>query len=186
MATNDKRAAHGVLETLTRHLNCLNQEDKYARKRALESIKMETIDKGLSSTVLQEVFVCLQKSLLKCMSDPMERCRELAIKIFGDFIRCVPRPEDSLPYLIPTLSQRLGETTIVEPAEELRLAVVELLSLTLEVCGANLSPYLNDIIKILKNTIPDPFPEVKRESCKCTINCARFVTSEYKLFSTVI
>ncbi|XP_062840841.1 dynein axonemal assembly factor 5-like [Trichomycterus rosablanca] len=181
MATDDKRAACEVLESLARDLNCLNEEEKNTRKSALESIKRKTINKGLQSAVLQEVFACLQKSLLKCLSDPMERCRELAIQIFGDFVRCVPKPEDSLPYLIPALAQRLGENKILEPTEELRLSMVELLALTLEVCGGNFAPYLDDIIKILKNTITDPFPEVKRESCKLTINCARCVTGQFHM-----
>ncbi|KAK1799181.1 hypothetical protein P4O66_007428, partial [Electrophorus voltai] len=63
---------------------------------------------------------------------PMERCRETAIQMIGDFVRCVSEPEDSLPYLLPSLAQRLGGKEIREPAEELRLSMVELLSLTVE------------------------------------------------------
>lgn len=175
MANGDERAAGEVLKALARHLNCLNEDNKSTRKRALETIKKETIDKGLSSVVLQEIFASLLKSLLKCLSDPMERCREIAIQMIGDFIRCVPQPEDSLPYLMPALSQRLGGKEILEPAEELRLSMLEVISLTVEVCGKQLAPYLDDMIKILQRTIIDPFPDVKRESCKCTISFARTV-----------
>ncbi|XP_010887752.2 dynein assembly factor 5, axonemal [Esox lucius] len=181
MAAKDERAASEVLRALARHLNCLNEDSKTTRKRALEAIKRETIDKGLSSGVLQEIFTCLLKALLKCLSDPMERCRETAIHMLGDFIRCVPQPEDSLPYLMPALTQRLGGKEILEPAEELRLSMVEVLTLTVEVCGRHLAPYLDDMMKILQRTIVDPFPDVKRESCKCTVNFAKRVPEHFHM-----
>ncbi|AWP18929.1 putative HEAT repeat-containing protein 2 [Scophthalmus maximus] len=178
MAAGDEHAAAGVLRGLARHLNCLN-EDKSTRKRALEQIKRETVDKGLSGGVLQEVFSALLKPLLKCLSDPIERCRETAIAVIAEFIRCVPKPEESLPYLMPCLAQRLGESEILEPAEELRLSAVEMLTLTVEVCGKHLAPYVNEMINILQRTIVDPFPDVKRESCKCTVKFAECVPEHF-------
>lgn len=175
MATGDEHASSEVLRGLARHLNCLNEDNKATRKRALEAIKKETVDKGLSSSALQEVFSSLLKPLLKCLSDPMERCRETTIAVLTEFIRCVPKPEESLPYLMPCLAQRFGENEILEPAEELRLSAVEMLTLIVEVCGKNLAPYLSEVINILQRTIVDPFPDVKRESCKCTVNFAKCV-----------
>ncbi|XP_030646767.1 dynein assembly factor 5, axonemal [Chanos chanos] len=181
MASRDEHAATEVLRSLARYLNCLNEDNKSTRKRALESIKRETIDKGLSSAVLQEIFTHLLKPLLKCLSDPMERCREIAIQMIGEFIRCVPKPEDSLPYLMPSIAQRLGGKDIVEPAEELRLSMMEVLSLIVEVCGRQLAPYLDDMIKILQRTIVDPFPDVKKESCKCTVSFAKNVPEHFHM-----
>lgn len=175
MAAGNEHAVSEVLRGLARHLNCLNEDNKSTRKRALEIIKRETIDKGLASGVLQEVFSALLKPLLKCLSDPMERCRETAITTITEFIRCVPKPEESLPYLMPCMAQRLGEKEILEPAEELRLLAVEMLTLTLEVCGKHLASYLNETMNILQRTIVDPFPDVKRESCKCTVKFANCV-----------
>lgn len=182
MAVGDEHAASEILRGLARHLNCLNEDNKSTRKRALEQIKKETVDKGVPSAVLQELLSDLLKPLLKCLSDPMERCRETAIATITEFIRCVPKPEETLPYLIPCLAQRLGEKDIVEPAEELRLSAVELLVLTVEVCGKHLSPYLNEMMNILQKTIVDPFPDVKRESCKCTVNFAKCVPGWWKAF----
>ncbi|XP_069558910.1 dynein axonemal assembly factor 5-like isoform X2 [Brachyistius frenatus] len=92
-----------------------------------------------------------------------------------EFIRCVPKPEESLPYLMPCLAQRFGEKEILEPTEELRLSAVEMLTLTVEVCGKHLAPYLNEMISILQTGIVDPFPDVKRESCRCALNFAKCV-----------
>lgn len=174
-AVSEERAAADVLKSLARHLNCLNEDNKSARRRALDAIKRETIDQGLSSAVLQEVFVCLLKTLLKCLSDPAETCRDTTIQIITAFIRSIPKPEDTLPYLMPSLAQRLGGKEMLEPAEELRLALMEMQSLVVEVCGRHLAPYLDDMIKILEKTITDPFPEVKKESCKCVISFSKSV-----------
>ncbi|KAG7267969.1 hypothetical protein CRUP_011931, partial [Coryphaenoides rupestris] len=161
-------AAEDILSGLLRHLNALNEDNKATRKRALEAIKRETVDKGLCGGLLQAVFSRLLKPLLKCVSDPAERCRETAILTLGEFIRRVPRPGDALVYLVPCLTQRLAGKEVTEPAEELRLSLAEMLSLTVDVCGKQLAPYLDDMINMLRATIVDPFPAVKRESCKCT------------------
>ncbi|XP_056263167.1 dynein axonemal assembly factor 5 [Pseudoliparis swirei] len=181
MAAGDEHAASEVLRGLARHLNCLNEDNKATRKRALELIKKETVEKGHSSSVLQELFSALLKPLLKCLSDPMERCRETAIAMLTEFIRCVPNPEESLPYLMPCLAQRLGEKEFLEPAEELRLSAVEMLTLTVEVCGKHLAPYLTDVINILQRTIVDPFPDARRESCNCTTNFAKCVPEHFHM-----
>uniref|UniRef100_A0A8C1HUQ6 Dynein axonemal assembly factor 5 n=1 Tax=Cyprinus carpio carpio TaxID=630221 RepID=A0A8C1HUQ6_CYPCA len=182
MATaGDERAAADVLKSLARHLNCLNDDNKSARRRALEAVKRETVEQRLSSGALQELFAGLLKALLKCLSDPAETCRDAAIQILAGFIRAAPRPEDALPYLMPALAQRLGGKEILEPAEELRLALMETLSLVLEVCGRQLAPYLDDMIKILQRTITDPFPEVKKESCKCAISVAQSIPDHFHL-----
>ncbi|KAJ8398750.1 hypothetical protein AAFF_G00419470 [Aldrovandia affinis] len=125
MAAGDERDAAEVLRALARHLNCLNEDHKSTRKRALESIRRETFEKALA--------------------------------------------------------HRLGGKEILEPAEELRLSMLEVLTLTVEVCGIRLAPYLDDIVKILQRTIVDPFPDVKRESCKCTVNFSRCVPAHFHM-----
>ncbi|KAM4716682.1 dynein axonemal assembly factor 5 isoform 1-T1 [Anableps anableps] len=180
-AAGDQHAASEVLRGISRHLNCLNEDNKATRKRALDSIKKETVNKELPSTVLQEVFSSLLKPLLKCLSDPMEKCRETTIAIITEFIRCVPKPEEALPYLMPCLAQRFGDKEILEPSEEVRLSFVELLTLTVEVCGKHLAPYLNETISILQRTIVDPFPDVKKESCRCTVSFAKSVPEHFHM-----
>lgn len=182
MAAGDDHAPSEILRGLTRHLNCLNEDNRTARKKTLETIKKETIDKNLSSDVLQEIFSILLKPLLKCLSDPMDRCRETAIATVTEFIRCVPKPEQSLPYLMPCLAQRFGDKDILEPSEEIRLLAMEMLNLTLDVCGKHFAPYLNEMMNILQRTIVDPCPDVKRESCKSVVKFAMSVPGWWKLF----
>ncbi|XP_066498127.1 dynein axonemal assembly factor 5-like [Hoplias malabaricus] len=174
-------AAEEVLRGLSRALNCLNEDNKSSRKRALETIRNRTVGSDLAGTELQEVFGALRSSLLRCLTDPAEKCREIAAEMITDFIRRLPKPEESLPYLLPCLSQRLGGKEILEPAEELRLSLVELLSLTADLCGRHLAPYLEDMIRILSKTITDPFPDVKRESCKCVVQFSRSVPDHFHM-----
>ncbi|XP_063284965.1 dynein axonemal assembly factor 5 [Pelobates fuscus] len=182
-ADGEQRAASEVFQAIARHLNCLNDDNKFTRRKALGAIQQEAQDKRLSSVALQEVFGELLKPLLRCLSDPMEKCRELATQIASHCVSNVPSPEEALPYLIPAITQRLGSPDIVEPTEELRLALTELLALLIEVCGRKLLPYLDDLIRILQRTITDPFPEVKKESCKCATSLAKCIPEHFHMQS---
>eukprot|EP00061_Rhincodon_typus_P003668 g20670.t1 len=166
--------AAATCQALSRHINCLSNESKSSRRRALECIRAGTVEqKQLSSGVQQRLLTSLLRPLLRSLSDPAERCRELAALTLADFIRAVPRPHEALPQLIPVVVQRLGQQEITEPAEELRLTLLQLLVLTVEVCGRQLASYLEDMVRILQRTIVDPFPEVKKKSCECAAKYAK-------------
>ena len=176
MAAVDQNS-NAVLQGLARHINCLGEENKMARRRALESIKKDTVGRNpsLSPSELKSLFNDLLKPLLKEFSDPMERCREISVDTVKKFLCLIPSPEDSLPYIMPVLVQRLGPPEIIEPSEELRLQVVELLKEIVESSGKKNSVYMADIIKILQRTIIDPYPEVKKLSCHCASTLAKAV-----------
>ncbi|XP_043945620.1 dynein axonemal assembly factor 5 [Protopterus annectens] len=176
-----EHAGSEVSQALIRYLNCLNDDNKSNRKRALENIRKEIVDRVLSASAAQDLFEELLKPLLKCLADPMEKCRELALQMLSDLMGKVPSPEKGLPYLISTVVHRLGSPAILEPAEELRLALVELMTLTVEVCGKHLAPYLDDMVQILQKTIVDPFPDVKKESCKCAEMFAKSIPEHFHM-----
>ncbi|KAK5604464.1 hypothetical protein CRENBAI_016983 [Crenichthys baileyi] len=77
--------------------------------------------------------------------------------------------------------ERFGDKEILEPSEELRLSAVEMLTLTVDVCGTHLTHYLNETISILLRTIVDPFPDVRKESCKCTVSFAKSVPEHFHM-----
>lgn len=169
--------SNAVIQGLARHLNCLSEENKLSRRKALENIRKDTVgrkpalDASENKPVLNEIL----KPLLKEFSDPVEKCRELSIEIIKDFMTRVADPEDYLPFVIPVLVQRLGQQEITEPSEELRLLLVEFLKEILEHSGKKLSVYLDDLIKILQRTIIDPYAEVKKISCSCTSIIAKAI-----------
>ncbi|XP_069503334.1 dynein axonemal assembly factor 5 [Ambystoma mexicanum] len=179
----EDRAPTEVLQTLARHLNCLQDENKATRRRALGGLRQALQDPGLSSAALQAVFSSLLSPLLRSLADPAESCRELSLELITQGLHGLPQPHQALPYLMPALLQRLGQQTIVESSEELRLGLVQLLSLAVEVCGARLAPYLDEMVRILQRTIVDPFPEVKKESCRCAASYAKSIPEHFHMQS---
>uniref|UniRef100_A0A8C3TCU0 Dynein axonemal assembly factor 5 n=1 Tax=Chelydra serpentina TaxID=8475 RepID=A0A8C3TCU0_CHESE len=186
-ALGDQRRAAEVVQALGRHLNGLQEPGREARLRALRAIRAEVQERPLSAPVLQEVFAKqLLRPLVRCLvGDPAERCRELAVQLTYHGLSHGARPAEALPCLLPALAQRLcppqGQSH--EPCEELRLALIQVLGLLLELCEAALAPYLPEVIHILQATLLDPYPEVKRESCRCAAASARAMPEHFHMHS---
>ncbi|KAK4813740.1 hypothetical protein QYF61_023676 [Mycteria americana] len=176
-----------VAQALSRPLRCLQEPEggRAARLRALEAIRAEVQERPLSSAVVQEVFGAqLVRPLARCLAgDAAERCRELALQLLCHGLSHGDRPGEALPVLLPALAQRLCPPQGFEPSEELRLGLVQLLSLLLQRCGACLAPYLTDVIRILQATLLDHYAEVRRESCRCAVACAQAMPEHFHMQS---
>jgi dynein assembly factor 5 len=154
----------------------LLDENRSTRRRALERLRKETVQNDALANDERDLFDFLLKPLLRAFSDPVEKCRELAIEIITKL--CLSHPEQlsgSLALLLPVLVSRLGLEKIPEPSEELRLQLLHLLSSLVEVCSTEMTPYLDDVILILQHTIVDPYPESKKESCQCVLLVANAI-----------
>ncbi|GFO25558.1 dynein, axonemal, assembly factor 5 [Plakobranchus ocellatus] len=160
MADQDENS-NAVVQSLTRHINCLGEDNRNTRKNALISIRKEVFDRKapLSSRELESVSIEVLKPLLKSFSDPVEKCRELSIDIVSCFLKSVPTVESKLSYVVPILVQRLGQQEIVEPSEEIRSLLVCLLHFIVEKAGKTIGVYVDDCVQILQRTLVDPFPE---------------------------
>lgn len=171
--------------TLARHINCLNDSNKMTRKKALESIRTEILNRSapLNQPNLQKVFNDLLKPLLKVFHDTSESCRELVIEMVTELISRVPEPCECLPYLIPILVQRLGQPDYVEPSEEIRLLLVKLARQLVEISGKSIGVYLDDFVKILQRTIVDSYPEVKKESCSLASCLSKVIPEKFHMQS---
>ncbi|XP_072168625.1 dynein axonemal assembly factor 5-like [Diadema setosum] len=185
MAETAMESVSEVRQVIARQINCLGEGNRMAKRRALEGIKKETIGKKppLDNEVLQGVLEAELKPLLKCFGDPVDKCRELSVQLIHDFVETIPRPAEILPYLIPTIVTRLGNQEITESAEELRLALVELMIKLVELTGDRLAPFLDDYVRVLQRTIVDPFSDVRRASCTCTCKLARSIPQHFHLQS---
>ncbi|EDV28055.1 uncharacterized protein TRIADDRAFT_53253 [Trichoplax adhaerens] len=166
---------------LQRDINCLEDDDRSTRKRAIEKISSETVGRRdqLNQDELQDLFKAIIKPLLKRFSDPVEKCRQLSIKLTSSFLSKVKNYGDILPYLIPCVRSRLATPEIVEPSEEIRLQLMKLLLNLCNWCSSNdLAVYLDDYVAIIQRCIVDPFPDAKKESCNCIIAYANLIPSE--------
>ncbi|NWR73478.1 DAAF5 factor, partial [Centropus unirufus] len=176
-----------VAQALSRPLRCLQEPEsgRAARVRALEAIRAEVQGRPLPDAAVQEVFVAqLVRPLARCVAgDAAERCRELALQLLCHGLSRCERPGEALPVLLPVLTQRLCPPQRFEPSEELRLGLVQLLRLLLQRCGASVGPFLTDVVGVLQATLLDHYPEVRRESCRCAVACARAVPEHFHMQS---
>lgn len=173
-----------IRRTIQRHVNCLADPSKIVRKRGLLDIKKETISRKLGGTILQELSGDVLKPVLKCFSDVSEINRELSVNFVTEYFAILPRPEATLAYILPCLVQRLGQEEILEPSEELRQLIVEnLLASAVELCGKKIAGFLDEMVKVLKRTISDPFGEVKKASCKVASALARCIPEYFHMQS---
>jgi dynein assembly factor 5 len=162
---------------ITKYCNALQNEDKQKKKKALEELSKFLREHDSELEVTEKVKI--YKNILRCFNDKTEACREFAVKIVTD-ISSLDQKEDYVTYLIPVLLQRLGGQGIVEPSEEVRLLKVSLLHCVINKYRPTLlSSFLNDIIQILVNTLVDPYPKVKKESCECAADLAQTISRHF-------
>ncbi|XP_071107149.1 dynein axonemal assembly factor 5-like [Haliotis cracherodii] len=184
MASLDENS-NAVLQGIARHINCLAEENRNTRKKALESIRSDTLGRKPPLDADEHVLIFSEvlKPVLKILSDPVEKCRELSISLISDYLKLVDKPDEHLSYIVPVLSARLGQQEIIESSEELRLSLVELLVQIVECSGKRMAIYLDDAIRILQRTIVDPYPEVKKESCRCSSKLAKSIPEYFHMQS---
>uniref|UniRef100_T1JE66 ABC transporter domain-containing protein n=1 Tax=Strigamia maritima TaxID=126957 RepID=T1JE66_STRMM len=157
------------LQELGLELNSLEDESRNVRLKALEKIHSTSVKckSDLDSFTTHEILMKIYKPILRAFSDGAEKCRETAVNLINDFWIMDDQCKEIVPFLIPTIVQRLGQHDITEPAEEIRLMLMQLLIRVVDKMGKEIAPYLNDLIKILRVAIIDPYPEIKKEACKC-------------------
>lgn len=169
---------------LNKHCNTLQSEDKRARKRALESIRKETLDnKDLNNDQLVNAFEQLQKHLIMCFHDKAEACREYVVGLVYDFLKTIPPSESYVCALMPEIVDRISGDVIQETSEEVRLALVILLRLVVSKYQPHLPPYLNDFVNIFVKMIVDSHPKVKKESCETVAELSRAIPRHFHMQS---
>ncbi|KAJ3207731.1 HEAT repeat-containing protein 2 [Dinochytrium kinnereticum] len=178
------------LKSLQRDINVIvdSSADRNAKRRSLEKILKETVGGGktMSPDLAALLYGDLVKPLAKCLEDSVEKCRELSIRIISGFTNAVEDILPFLPYILPAYSSRLSELEIVEPSEEIRLELVSTLIAMVDKAGPAFAPGVDETVKILGRTLLDPYPEVKKESCKLAICIAKHTPRAVSLHSTAI
>ncbi|XP_063671203.1 dynein axonemal assembly factor 5 isoform X3 [Pan troglodytes] len=177
---------------LSRLLPGLEADSKPGRRHALEALRRALEEPGPAAdpTAFQGPWSrLLLPRLLRCLSDPAEGCRALAVHLLDLGLRRAARPRDALPRLLPALAARLAGPEPArrppEACEELRLALVQLLGLAVDLCGAALAPHLDDALRALRCSLLDPFAAVRRESCSCAAALAQATPELYLAAWTV-
>ncbi|KAJ1622125.1 hypothetical protein T492DRAFT_846537 [Pavlovales sp. CCMP2436] len=157
--------ADELAAALARDVNCLAEENRNTRKRALLKISEAVLNASppLSPGSLLELWEgALRVPLLRVFSDGVEKNREISITLVTGIIERLPDVRSSLSSLVPTIASRVGIAPFEEGCEEVRLQLVELAELLVFKAGASGAPYGKELAGMACALTADTFPEVKR------------------------
>ena len=182
-----------LLNSFQRDLNRATDSDRSTRKRGLQKLLEDVPWSKKSQREKLKVFVSnnLLKVLFATIADEVEKCRELTMQILK---RCLEKCDDisakHLHELVVLLCARIGEVPFAEPAEEIRLLVVEVLLMIkkhtvfvnvhtnlsstdgMAASGAEqtLTEIDEKILQTLTKTLTDGFPSVKRSGAELLLS----------------
>ncbi|XP_022193296.2 dynein assembly factor 5, axonemal isoform X2 [Nilaparvata lugens] len=171
----ESKEVRGIL--LNKHCGALQDPNKRERKQALERIRKELMSSEDEDLICE--FEGIQKHLLRSLHDESEAVRECVVLLLTDILQKMKCVESVLGNLFPELRVRLGGSEIKEQSEEVRLLMVTLLRVVIAKYDKDVAPYLNDYVDILKKTIIDPYPDVKKASCECAAELGKAIPMEF-------
>ncbi|XP_043791722.1 dynein axonemal assembly factor 5 isoform X2 [Apis laboriosa] len=157
---------------LTRICVMLQSEVKKRRIQGLKEI-FKLLELKQSENEILQLFDIINKSLLRILNDSVEECRDRTLEIIKLFIINLKPNDKYIMYLLPILSKRLGSSEQIETSEEVRLKCIILLKIIILKYENLLASYIDDLTKILVQTVADNYPLVKRESCDCISEFAK-------------
>lgn len=168
---------------LQKSLNGLQSEDKRKRKSALDELRKLLFCSINRKPSFFDDHEDVLKAIIWCFGDQSEACRESAVTLLRDLLLEDVGLHVNLTLLVPVLSRRLGAIELIEPSEEVRCSLVELLNAVLKRVQKGILPFFNDIVQILVKTIVDPYPKIKRESCECVSALAFAIPENFHMQS---
>ena len=117
-----------------RNINCLSDPNRSTRRRALGKFVKEfnAPPKKKQRPIHSMFFIeSLQKPLLTCLSDDIEKCRELSCTLLSHFTNHVFTDQSDYPSIsnlfslvLPIMQNRIGTTPFAEPTEEISFCLV--------------------------------------------------------------
>ena len=147
--------------------------------------------KAKSTKVDLNAFVTSQvlKNLFVSLEDPVEKCRELTLSLMKRSLETCPAIDSSvLLEMTQKLCQRVDDVPFLEPAEELRLQVIDNLILLMKKHTDRVTSDIAETIQImLVKALTDHFPAVKRSCADLAIMIFRsFPSVAQKSFKSVL
>lgn len=148
-------------------INCLSDQDRAVRKQGLEKIKKELFTTSNKEHIHQLLSQSLMSPLLKCIEDPIEKHRDIAIQIFETILRDLHIENKMLlKMLILSVVARMDKLPFLESSEEIRLKLVKLLDAVLAKYPDEFSPVMSELSKMLSVLLRDQFPDIKQNLSK--------------------
>jgi len=173
--------AAALLQKFQREINRTSDSDRMTRKRGLQKLLDDLPWKSAKeAAALEALFVAhLLVPLVAGVADPVEKCRELSLSLLQACFRVASPSLSSEVVLrvVRSLCERVGEVPFLEPAEELRLQVLELVAAVLQhPAAAAAYPQAADLVlAALAKALTDTFPSAKRAGAELVCKLAERV-----------
>ena len=173
--------AAALLQKFQREINRTSDSDRMTRKRGLQKLLDDLPWKSAKeAAALEALFVAhLLGPLVAGVADPVEKCRELSLSLLQACFRVASPSLSSEVVLrvVRSLCERVGEVPFLEPAEELRLQVLELVAAVLQhPAAAAAYPQAADLVlAALAKALTDTFPSAKRAGAELVCKLAERV-----------
>ena len=168
-ATNDE----GEADSLEREVSFLQSDDVSQRRAALSRIMLLAQNPETPPGAVNRVWEAVSLELMKLMSDPAERLRDMAMRSLIAFLDRVTAVAHILPVAVPCLLHRMGSLPAEEPAEEVRLLLVLVLGRLVSLLPKNIGDYMDAIQTILVCALTDVNPAVRKEACTIIVMLCR-------------
>ena len=118
-------SANTMNSQLTRDLNAMEDSDSNLRREALMHMEKTLFRKHtMSDRDYAEIFHDVCKPLFKRISDPVEKCRDLALRIIQSFFRICQDVVGVLGYFMPAMMHRLPSGLAYD--EEMKVFVYDI------------------------------------------------------------
>lgn len=158
-----------------RDINRLTDSDRSSRKRGLQNL-VDTLPWNRKTDIEQFLLLNLQ-TIISLIADPVEKCRELSIKIFIKiFDNNIVLTSIQLQNIIEAVCQRINKIPFPEPSEEIRFQIIELIRLFTSDSYFHLLQSSDTsrtfIFGALTKALHDNFPNSKRSAAEAIIDFA--------------
>eukprot|EP00285_Hemiselmis_virescens_P000656 CAMPEP_0173413338 /NCGR_PEP_ID=MMETSP1356-20130122/81732_1 /TAXON_ID=77927 ORGANISM="Hemiselmis virescens, Strain PCC157" /NCGR_SAMPLE_ID=MMETSP1356 /ASSEMBLY_ACC=CAM_ASM_000847 /LENGTH=707 /DNA_ID=CAMNT_0014375365 /DNA_START=219 /DNA_END=2339 /DNA_ORIENTATION=+ len=161
-----KDTEEDMQEGLDREIQLMTSSDQSQRRGALSRLLTLANDANCPPAVQRQAFQGLHVEVVKLVSDPVERLRDSALRVILAFLDALDAPSlgCALPLLLPTLLHRVGSLPPVEPAEEVRLLCMLVISRVLSLFGRRMGDYIDALDSICRSAFNDSHPLVRLEA----------------------
>lgn len=171
--SNEHKVYKDIVANHKRDINCLYDPNRRTRKMGLQKIydllqsdKMRSLSVNAQNAFFNEYLLDI---VLKIIQDPVEKCREMGIKIAMLF---VPSNELLEP-ILRIVHERMGKVPFVETSEEIRLLLLELVNACIVKGGCDKVLKDDMLANVLTKALQDAFPESKRACVELLLNVAK-------------
>jgi len=160
----------------------LQSENRKVRKQNLDQLTKVVSDEKFEVT--PDFMLAVNTFVYPCLNDGSEACRESAVQLVRTLVcaRCV---EDIAP-IVFVIHKRMGNVSILESSEEVKLLYVQLLRDIIKNYEQLIFPCLDDIISILSKSILDSCPAVKKDSCLCAAELASATKTHFHMVADLL